>query len=379
MSIATEITRIAKNVSDSLNAVAAKGVTVPSGSTSDDLPDLIAAIPSGGGISIVETDDPGGGTVLTITGEEITLQSKTATPSESAQTITPDSGYTGLSSVGVEAISNTYVGSGIERKSSSDLTASGATVTVPAGYYESPASKAVASGSATAPATISGTGATVSTGTNTLTLTKTVSVTPSVTAGYVQNGTSGNSSVSLQANVTTKAATTITPGTSNQTIASGTYLTGTQTISGDANLVAGNIKNGMSIFGVTGTYTGEGGSSDVKTGTLSVASNVNTSTSTKITDTSAIGFTPKAFLFYRSDRSATSNHVNQASFITLGTSYYIRTMTRYSSNALSTSGNTNNWTTQTAGYLYFNNNTVYFRSSSSYILPSGTWNWVAIN
>lgn len=44
MSIATEITRIAKNVSDSLDAVAAKGVTVPSGSTSDDLPDLIASI-----------------------------------------------------------------------------------------------------------------------------------------------------------------------------------------------------------------------------------------------------------------------------------------------------------------------------------------------
>lgn len=52
----------------------------------------------------------------------------------------------------------------------------------------------------------------------------------------------------------TKQATTYTPTTSNQTIASGTYLIGTQTIKGDSNLVAGNIKKGVSIFGVTGTY-----------------------------------------------------------------------------------------------------------------------------
>lgn len=135
-------------------------------------------------------------------------------------------------------------------------TASGKTVTIPAGYYSSQTTKDVSTGSTTAPATISGTSATVSTGTNTLTLTKTVSVTPSVTAGYVASGTAGNSSVSLTASVTTKAATTYTPTTTNQTINSGTYLTGTQTISGDANLVAANIKSGTSIFGVSGSYSG---------------------------------------------------------------------------------------------------------------------------
>jgi len=70
----------------------------------------------------------------------------------------------------------------------------------------------------------------------------------------------------------TKGATTYTPSTTNQTIASGTYLTGTQTISGDANLVAGNIKSGTTIFGVTGSYTGGGGGSvsfDTKTATAS--------------------------------------------------------------------------------------------------------------
>ena len=49
MSISSEISRISGNVSDSLAAVAAKGVTVPTGSNSDDLPTLIAQIQSGGG------------------------------------------------------------------------------------------------------------------------------------------------------------------------------------------------------------------------------------------------------------------------------------------------------------------------------------------
>lgn len=49
-------------------------------------------------------------------------------------------------------------------------------------------------------------------------------------------------------------AKTWTPGTSNQVIAAGNYLRGDQTIAGDANLVAGNIAKGKSIFGITGTY-----------------------------------------------------------------------------------------------------------------------------
>lgn len=100
------------------------------------------------------------------------LQSKTVSPSESAQTVKADNGYDGLSQVTVNAVSKTYVGSG----------------------------------------------------------------------------------------VTKKAAATYTPKTSDQSIAASQYLSGAQTIKGDANLVAGNIKSGVSIFGVTGTYAGGGSS-----------------------------------------------------------------------------------------------------------------------
>jgi len=163
-----------------------------------------------------------------------------------------------------------YTGTAAENDST-DLTISGATVTVPAGFYASNASGTVSSGSASAPATISGTSATVGTGTNTLTLSKTISVTPVVSAGYVSSGTATNSSVSLTASVTTKAAATITPTTSNQTIASGTYLTGTQTISGDANLTAANIKSGVSIFGVSGSLSAATISQDGVTKVLSIS------------------------------------------------------------------------------------------------------------
>ena len=145
-----------------------------------------------------------------------------------------------------------YTGTAAENDSS-DLTVSGATVTVPAGYYSSAASASVASGSATPAASLTGTSASVSTGTNTLTLSKTISNTPQVSAGYVSAGTAGNSDVSLTASVTTKGATTYTPTTSNQTIASGTYLTGTITIEGDSDLVGSKIVYPYSIFGVAGS------------------------------------------------------------------------------------------------------------------------------
>lgn len=148
-----------------------------------------------------------------VNGEKVTgtakastpiLQSKTATPATSQQIITPDSGYDGLSSVTVESM--------------------------PTASLSTPTISVDSAGKITA----------------------TVKQTE---AGYVEAG-----SKSATKQLTTKGAATITPGTSDQTIASGTYLTGAQTVKGDANLIAGNIKKGMSIFGVAGSFEGSGGS-----------------------------------------------------------------------------------------------------------------------
>lgn len=132
-------------------------------------------------------------------GTTPTLQSKTVTPSTSQQTITPDSSYDGLSSVTVEAM--------------------------PSGALKAP--------------TVDSSGL----------------ITAQIgTSGYLASGTKTTKQL------TTQAAQTITPGTADQTIASGKYLTGVQTIKGDANLVAGNIKKGVSIFGVAGSYSESGSS-----------------------------------------------------------------------------------------------------------------------
>ena len=141
-----------------------------------------------------------------------------------------------------------------------------ATATVPAGEVESPTS-------------ISGSSATSSVSSTTITLTKDVSVTPNVTtAGYVTTGTATTATVSLSAPITTKTATTFFPSTNVQTIASGTYLRGAQTIAKvvTSGISAENIKDGVvikvgdtsnntRIAGVTGTFTDSSTVSDGQT------------------------------------------------------------------------------------------------------------------
>ena len=165
------------------------------------------------------------------------LEAKTGiTPTESSQTISPSTGYDGLSSVQIDAVSSTYVGSGITRRSSTDLTASGATVSVPAGYYSSAASKSVSSGSATTPATTVTANPSISvnsSGLITATASATQSVTPTVSAGYVSSGTAGTITVSGSntSQLSTQAATTITPTKSSQTaVTAGKYTTGAVTV-----------------------------------------------------------------------------------------------------------------------------------------------------
>lgn len=66
--------------------------------------------------------------------------------------------------------------------------------------------------------------------------------------------------------IATKAAQTYTPTTANQTIGAGQYLNGAQTIAGSGNLVPGNIKQGVNIFGVVGTIGRENSGSSRASG-----------------------------------------------------------------------------------------------------------------
>lgn len=72
-------------------------------------------------------------------------------------------------------------------------------------------------------------------------------------AGHILSGqTAWVNGNKITGTIASRGAATITPGTANQVISAGQYLSGAQTIKGDANLLAGNILNGKSIFGVAG-------------------------------------------------------------------------------------------------------------------------------
>lgn len=79
------------------------------------------------------------------------------------------------------------------------------------------------------------------------------------TAAQVLSGYSAYvKGVKVNGGIKSLGAQTITPGTANKTIAAGQYLSGQQTIKGDANLIAANIVKGKSIFGVNGSFESNG-------------------------------------------------------------------------------------------------------------------------
>lgn len=192
----------------------------------------------GGGIAIIDTTDVHGGTIREIQAVESVQGTQTKTISGSGISyVTPSSGYDAMARV---------------------------QITTPSGTLATP---------------------TINTGTGV--------VTASVsTAGYIPTGTSSQKTLSL----TTQAAQTLYPSTSDQTVSSGAYLTGTQTFKGVllTNLTADNIKQGVvvkvgdsadddRITAITGTYAGGGGGMGTLLGTLAVGT-ISTSSTTD-TDT----------------------------------------------------------------------------------------------
>lgn len=145
------------------------------------------------GTSVIEVIPSSGKTMKKVTVNPTPSQSKTVSPSTSQQTVSPDAGKL-LSQVIVNAMASGAL---------SDITVSSAgLITAQVG-----------------------------------------------TSGYLASGTKKTKQL------TTQAAKTWTPTTSDQSISSGRYLTGKQTIKGDADLLPENIREGIDIFGVVGTMS----------------------------------------------------------------------------------------------------------------------------
>lgn len=121
-----------------------------------------------------------------------------------------------------------------------------------------------------------------------------------IPAGYTSGG-------SVTQSIPTKSAAVITPSTVNQTIASGQYLSGTQTILGDSNLIASNIVNGKNIFGIAGNVTIDSlGGKPYATGTCTIqmlvvtSGDTNTASNQKrlVISVSGLNFTPRTVMVY---------------------------------------------------------------------------------
>lgn len=202
---------------------------------------------------------------------------------------------------------------------------------IPAGYHNGSGYVRANVSSSTTYGTLGTPTISVNSSTGVITANSTVS-----SSGYISSSSTKSGTLSQ----TTQAAQTITPGTSNKTISSGVFLTGTQTIKGDKNLVASNIKSGVSIFGVSGTY---GGSSGYKVVTSTVTTTSISSGEPAIQLPSGVSNIENVFLF------------DNSNILTIGATVMLSAMIAFSNNdiaAIRVVKSDGDSSTGTAGIVY---------------------------
>ena len=293
MSIADKITQLTNIRAAIRTALQNKGIAAATSHNFADFAADIAAIATGATLQSKRvsakttgptyvTPDTGYDGLSQVIVNMITRQAKTVTPGTADQTVSPDSGYQGLSSVTVEGDADLVAGnikngvtifgvtgnyapaSVVTQEKSVTPTASQQVVTPDSGKYLSKVTVAAAP-LETKSVTPSAAQQTINPSSGKIGMSQvtvaaapleTKTVTPTAAAQIVSpsSGKIGMSQITVAA--TPLQAKSVTPSASQQVITPGSSYVGLSkvTVAGDADLVAGNIKSGVNIFGVTGTY-----------------------------------------------------------------------------------------------------------------------------